>query len=85
MSNTVSNGQNSTVILKKAKMSEDISSLHLDAIPPDTLTKVHELRKTKKQKLVFLRLSIKSERRDAAKETLNKTEEQVKEEKQNTP
>lgn len=54
MNKTVLNGENSAVILKKTKMSEDISSLHLDAIPPDTLTKVRVLKRRKKTKACFL-------------------------------
>ncbi|XP_040908439.1 hexokinase-4-like [Toxotes jaculatrix] len=40
MSNTEANGQSITQVSKKAKMSGDTTTLHLDGIPPDTLSKV---------------------------------------------
>ncbi|XP_004556900.3 hexokinase-4 [Maylandia zebra] len=42
MSNTQANGESNVQITKKAKMSGDTTALHLDGIPPDTLSKVEK-------------------------------------------
>lgn len=40
MSSAVTNDKNSTQISKKDKMNGDVSTLYLDGIPADTLSKV---------------------------------------------
>ena len=40
MSKTETNSENCIQVSKKAKMSGDTANLHLDGIPPDTLTQV---------------------------------------------
>ncbi|XP_039888528.1 hexokinase-2-like [Simochromis diagramma] len=42
MSNTQANGESNVQMTKKAKMSSDTAALHLDGIPPDTLSKVEK-------------------------------------------